>query len=105
MAWVLLIIGGLMEVGWAAAMPATRGFTRLWPTVLFLVMLAGSMLLLERAQKDIPLGTAYSAWVGIGAVGAVIAGLVLYDDPATPARLLFLVLLVVSIVGLKVAGG
>jgi len=104
MAWVLLILGGLMEAGWATAMPATRGFTRLWPTVLFLVLLAGSMLLLDRAQRDIPLGTAYSAWVGIGAVGAVIAGIALYDDAVTPARMFFVVLLIVSIVGLKVAG-
>lgn len=104
MAWLLLIIGGLMEVGWAAAMPATRGFSRLWPTIAFLVLLAGSMILLERAQQHIPLGTAYSVWVGIGAVGATIAGIVAYGDPVTVARIGFLALLIVSIVGLKVAG-
>lgn len=103
MAWLLLIIGGLMEVGWAAAMPATRGFTRLWPTIAFLVLLAGSMILLERAQQHIPLGTAYSVWVGIGAVGATIAGIVAYGDPVTAARLGFMALLIVSIVGLKIA--
>lgn len=105
MAWILLVLGGLMEVGWAAAMPATRGFTRLWPTIAFLVLLAGSMLLLERAQQSIPLGTAYSVWVGIGAVGASIAGLVFYGDPVTPARIGFMALLIVSIMGLKFAGG
>lgn len=105
MAWVLLVIGGLMEVGWAAAMPATRGFTRVWPTIAFLILLAGSMILLERAQQSIPLGTAYSVWVGIGAVGATIAGLMFYGDPITPLRLFFVGLLIVSIIGLKVAGG
>lgn len=101
MPWILLIVAGLLEVAWAAALPATRGLTRPGPTALFLVALTASMYLLARATRVIPLGTAYVVWVGIGAVGAAIVGLVAYGDPATPARLGFLVLLVVSIVGLK----
>lgn len=105
MAWFLLVLGGLMEVGWAAVMPATRGFSRPGPTVAFIVLLVGSMVLLERAQQHIPLGTAYSVWVGIGAVGATIAGILLYEDPVTVARIGFMALLIVSILGLKLSGG
>ncbi|HWL45861.1 MAG TPA: SMR family transporter [Ilumatobacter sp.] len=101
MSWILLIVAGLLEVAWAAALPATHGLTRPLPTAAFLVTLAGSMFLLARATQTIPLGTAYVVWVGIGAVGAAIVGLVLHGDPATPARLGFLALLMVSIVGLK----
>ena len=101
MPWILLIIAGLLEVVWAAALPATDGLTRPLPTAGFLVALAGSMFLLARATQTIPLGTAYVVWVGIGAVGAAIVGLTIHNDPATPARLAFLSLLVVSIVGLK----
>ena len=101
MAWVRLIVAGLLEVGWASALPATEGFSRPLPSVAFVAALAGSMVLLARATETIPLGTAYVVWVGIGAVGAAIGGLAVYGDPATPARLGFLALLVVSIVGLK----
>jgi quaternary ammonium compound-resistance protein SugE len=102
--WVLLVVAGLLEVGWAAVLPATHGLTRLLPTLTFLVLLSASMLLLAVAARSIPLGTAYSVWVGIGAVGAAIVGIVWHGDPATPARLLFLSLLIVSIVGLKFTG-
>lgn len=102
MSWILLVVAGLLEVAWAATLPATGGLTRPGPTALFLVALAGSMFLLARAAQTIPLGTAYAVWVGIGAVGAVIVGIVAYGDAVTPARGAFLVLLVVSIVGLKV---
>lgn len=105
MAWFLLVLGGLMEVGWATVMPATRGFSRPMPTIAFIVLLIGSMVLLERAQQHIPLGTAYSVWVGIGAVGATIAGILLYEDPVTVARIGFMALLIVSILGLKLSGG
>jgi len=104
MAWVLLIVAGLLEVAWASTLPATDGLTKPLPTVAFLVLLAGSMLLLAKAQQTIPLGTAYTVWVGIGAVGAALVGLTFQGDPATPARLGFLALLVVAIVGLKLAG-
>lgn len=102
MSWILLIVAGLLEVAWAAALPATRGLTRPGPTALFLVALGGSMYLLARATRTIPLGTAYVVWVGIGAAGAALVGLAFHGDPASPARLGFLALLLVSVVGLKV---
>ena len=107
MPWVLLLVAGLFEVAWASLLPASRGFTRLWPTAAFLVLLATSMLLLAKAAESIPLGTAYSVWVGIGAVGAAVVGIALHDDPATPARIGFLVAIVaiVAIVGLKTTSG
>ncbi len=101
MSWMLLVVAGLLEVVWAAALPETHRFTRLLPTVVFTAALAGSMVLLERATETIPLGTAYVVWVGIGAVGAATVGVVAHGDPATPARIFFLALLVVGIVGLK----
>lgn len=105
MPWVLLIVAGLLEVGWAAALPATNGLSRLVPTLVFLVLLTASMLALAAAARTIPLGTAYSVWVGIGAVGAAVVGMIWHGDPATPLRIAFLSLLVVSIVGLKLTGG
>ncbi len=105
MAWILLVVAGLLEVGWAAALPPTAGLTRLWPTAAFLALLTASMLALSKAAQTIPLGTAYSVWVGIGAVGAAVVGIVHHGDPATPARLAFLALLVIAIVGLKATSG
>lgn len=104
MAWPLLIVAGLLEVAWASVLPSTEGLTRLWPTVGFLALLTASMLALAKAAEVIPIGTAYGVWVGVGAVGAAIVGIVLHGDPATPARIFFLCLLVLSIVGLKVTG-
>jgi quaternary ammonium compound-resistance protein SugE len=102
MAWPLLIVAGLLEVAWATVLPTTSGLTRLVPTVVFLVLLAASMVALAKASEVIPIGTAYSVWVGIGIVGAAIVGIVVHDDPANPGRIFFLSLLVLSIVGLKV---
>lgn len=104
MAWPLLIVAGLLEVAWASVLPSTEGLTRLGPTLAFLGLLAASMVALAKAAEVIPIGTAYGVWVGIGAVGAAIVGIALHGDPATPARLFFLSLLVASIVGLKVTG-
>jgi quaternary ammonium compound-resistance protein SugE len=101
MPWVLLIIAGLLEVAWASLLPETNGLTRLLPTAGFVVALAGSMFLLAKATETIPIGTGYAVWVGIGAVGAAIVGILVHGEPATAARLFFLALLVVSIVGLK----
>ncbi len=101
MPWLMLIAAGLLEVGWASALPATAGLTRPLPTAAFLAALAGSMYLLARATETIPLGTAYSVWVGIGAVGAAIVGLAFHGESASPARLAFLALLIIAIVGLK----
>jgi quaternary ammonium compound-resistance protein SugE len=105
MAWALLVVAGLLEVAWASVLPATNGLTRPLPTLAFLVLLAASMLALAKATDTIPVGTAYGVWVGIGAVGAAAVGIAFHDDPATPARIGFLALLVVAIVGLKATGG
>ena len=105
MAWVLLVVAGLLEVAWASILPTTNGLTRPAPTGAFLVLLAGSMWGLAKASESIPLGTAYGVWVGIGAVGATVVGISFHGDPASVARVGFLVLLVVSIVGLKVTSG
>ena len=105
MSWLILIVAGLLEVAWATTLPSTEGFTRLVPTIGFVALLAASMLALAKAAQDIPIGTAYGVWVGIGMVGTAVAGIVVHDDPVTPARLLFLTLLVVAIVGLKVTSG
>ncbi len=101
MAWIYLIIAGVLETGWAIGLKYTEGFTRLVPSVLTAGAIAASMFLLGLAAKTIPIGTAYSVWVGIGAVGAVILGIVLFDEPKDLARLAFVGLLIVSLVGLK----
>jgi quaternary ammonium compound-resistance protein SugE len=102
MAWSLLVIAGLLEVAWASVLPSTEGLTRPGPTVAFVALLAASMLALAKAADVIPIGTAYAVWVGIGAVGAALVGIAVHGDPATPARVFFVGLLVASIVGLKV---
>ena len=101
MAWVYLIVAGLLETGWAVGLKYTDGFTKLVPSVLTLVGIAASMFLLGLAARTIPIGTAYSIWVGIGAVGAVLLGIVLFDEPRDFARMFFVGLLIVSLVGLK----
>lgn len=105
MAWILLVIAGLLEVAWASVLPATDGLTRPVPTAGFLALLALSMVALAKAAESIPIGTAYAVWVGIGAVGTAIVGIALHGDPTTPVRLAFLALLVVAILGLKLSSG
>ncbi|MFY0575825.1 quaternary ammonium compound efflux SMR transporter SugE [Cystobacter fuscus] len=105
MAWVMLVIAGLFEVGWSIGLKYTEGFTRLMPTLLTLVALAASMVLLSLAARTLPIGTAYAVWVGIGALGAAVLGIVLFHEPVTPARVFFLALLLVAIIGLKITGG
>lgn len=100
-AWLVLVIAGLLEVAWAIGLKYTEGFTRLWPSIGTLAALAASMLLLAQAARTLPIGTAYAVWVGIGALGAAILGIVLFHEPAAPLRVFFLALLLVSIVGLK----
>ncbi|MFT3843054.1 MAG: quaternary ammonium compound efflux SMR transporter SugE [Myxococcaceae bacterium] len=102
MSWLLLVVAGLLETCWAIGLKYTEGFTRLVPSVVVGVTMAGSMLLLSFVTRTIPTGTAYAVWVGIGAVGAAVLGMVLFREPATPARLFFLGLLLISILGLKV---
>ena len=101
MAWVILFIAGLCEIGWAVGLKYTDGFTRLWPTVFTGVSLVVSMALLGIAVKTLPLGTAYAVWTGIGAVGTVILGIVLFKEPATVVRLVCVGLIVAGILGLK----
>jgi quaternary ammonium compound-resistance protein SugE len=101
MSWVYLILAGLLEIVWAIGLKYTVGFTKLVPSVVTIVALIGSMLLLATAARTLPIGTAYAVWVGIGALGASILGMVLFEEPATAARIAFLGLLLVAIVGLK----
>ncbi|CAM0998847.1 quaternary ammonium compound efflux SMR transporter SugE [Rhodanobacter sp. Root179] len=101
MAWIYLLLAGLFEVVWAIGLKYTEGFTRLWPTVGTLAAMAVSIVLLAMAVKTLPIGTAYAIWTGIGAVGAVALGIVLFGDPATLPRLLCVALILVGIVGLK----
>lgn len=105
MSWILLVVAGGLEVAWASLLPATDGLTRPVPTAGFVGLLALSMAALAKAAESIPIGTAYSVWVGVGAVGAAIVGMTAHGDPATPMRVGFLLLLVIAIVGLKVSGG
>lgn len=99
--WLVLVLAGLFEVGWAVGLKYTQGFTRLWPSVLTAVALAASMWLLSIAARTLPMGTAYAVWVGIGAVGTAVLGVVLWQEPLSAPRVVFLTLLVVSLVGLK----
>ncbi|MGX2996992.1 quaternary ammonium compound efflux SMR transporter SugE [Streptomyces sp. JNUCC 64] len=105
MAWVLLAIAGLLEVGWAIGMKYTEGFTRLWPSVFTGAGIVASMFLLSYAAKTLPIGTAYGVWVGIGAGGAAILGMVMLGEPATAARIFFIALLLVAVIGLKATSG
>jgi quaternary ammonium compound-resistance protein SugE len=101
MNWVILVLAGLFEIGWAVGLKYTQGFTRPLPSVLTALMLFTSVGLLSVAARTLPIGTAYAVWVGIGSVGAAVLGIVLFGEPVTAPRLAFLVLMVVAIVGLK----
>jgi quaternary ammonium compound-resistance protein SugE len=103
MAWVLLIVAGVLEVGWAIGLKYTEGFTRLWPSVFTIVAMTLSVVLLGIAMRSLPVGTSYAVWVGIGAVGTALLGMVLFAEPATAGRLISLALIVAGIVGLKLA--
>jgi quaternary ammonium compound-resistance protein SugE len=101
MSWILLAVAGLFEVGWAIGLKYTDGFTRPWPTAGTLAAMAISILLLGVAMRDLPVGTAYAVWTGIGAVGTVILGILLFGDSAAWGRLLCVALILGGIVGLK----
>ncbi|TQM35474.1 DMT family transporter [Pseudonocardia cypriaca] len=101
MAWIALIVSGVLETVWAAALSQSRGFTRLVPSVVFGVALVLSMVGLAIALRTIPVGTGYAIWVGIGAVGTATYGIVALGEPASVARLLCLVAIVAGVVGLK----
>ena len=102
MAWVYLVIAGLFEMGWAIGLKYTDGFTRLVPTALTIAAMIISVLLLGLALRDLPVGTGYAVWTGIGTVGTALLGMYLFGDPATAARLASIGLIVAGIVGLKV---
>lgn len=103
MAWLLLVLAGLFEVAWAIGLKYTEGFTKLWPTVGTLAAMAISLGLLGLAMKTLPVGTSYAVWVGVGAVGTAILGIVLLGEPANIGRLVSLGLIVAGIVGLKLS--
>lgn len=103
MAWIVLVIAGLLEVGWAIGLKYTEGFSRPVPTVLTVGAMVASVGLLGVAMKTLPVGTAYAVWVGVGAVGTAALGMVLFNEPATVGRLVSLALIVAGIVGLKLA--
>lgn len=100
-AWIILIFAGLLEICWAIGLKYTDSFTKLGPSIFTLTTLAGSMYLLAKAAQTLPIGTAYAVWVGTGAVGAGILGIFLFKEPITLPRISFMILLVISIVGLK----
>lgn len=101
MAWIVLIIAGLFEVAWASLLDETKGFTRFVPTLGFLVTLAISMYLLSVATKTIPVGSGYAVWVGIGAVGAFLVGVLVKGDDTNPGQVIAIAALVASIVAVK----
>ncbi|WP_030717991.1 DMT family transporter [Streptomyces sp. NRRL F-2580] len=105
MAWVLLVVAGVIEVAWSIGMKFTDGFTRLWPSVFTGAGIVASMVLLSYAAKTLPIGTAYGVWVGIGAAGAAVLGMAVLGEPVTASRIFFICLLLVAVVGLKATSG
>ena len=104
MSWFILLLAGLLEVGWAIGLKYTEGFTRLWPSVGTVLAMTASVVLLAIAMKALPVGTAYAVWVGVGAVGTVILGIMLFGDPVNTARVISVALIIAGIIGLKLAG-
>lgn len=103
MAWVLLVVAGIFEIGWAIALKYTEGFSRLWPTVLFTLSMLVSVWLLAVALKTIPVGTGYAVWTGIGAAGTAILGMVLLGESRDGWRIFSIVLIITGIVSLKLS--
>ena len=103
MAWTLLIIAGLFEIGWAVGLKYTEGFTRLWPSVWTIGAMVISVYLLAIAVRTLPIGTGYAVWTGVGAAGTAILGILLFNEGASAIRLASLCLIVAGIVGLKLA--
>jgi len=105
MAWVYLVIAGLLEIAWAIGMKQSQGWTRLWPSVWTLVTMIISFWLLSVAMARLPAGTAYAVWTGIGAAGTALLGIVIFKEPATVARITCVLLIVSGVIGLKLASG
>ncbi len=104
MAWVVLVFSGIMEAGWALSLKASDGFSRLWPTVAFFVLIIASMAGLMFALKTLPVGPAYAVWVGIGAVLTAVIGMIAFDDPVNVITIGSIALIIAGVVGLQVAG-
>jgi len=105
MAWIILVVAGLFEIGWAIGLKYTEGFTRLVPTALTIATMAVSVFLLGVAAKSLPIGTAYAVWVGIGAAGTVVMGIILFSEPADWGRLACIGLILAGVAGLKYVSG
>jgi len=105
MPWVLLVVAGILEAGWAVGLKFTNGFTKPLPSALTIAGIVASMYLLAVAARTLPIGTAYAVWVGIGTFGAIVLGIALLGEPATPGRIFFLALLMTALVGLKLTSG
>jgi quaternary ammonium compound-resistance protein SugE len=103
MKWGILVLAGMFEAGWAIGLKYTDGFTRLWPTVWTVFAMLASVGLLGIAMKGLPVGTAYSVWVGVGAVGTVILGMALFGEPANTARLISVAFIIIGIIGLRLS--
>ena len=101
MAWIYLFIAGLLEIGWVIGLKYTNGFTRLGPSMFTVAALAASLFLLSKAIQTLPIGTAYAVWVGIGALGAAILGILLFQEAVSVFRIIFLMMLLIAIIGLK----
>lgn len=101
MPWIILAVAGLLEIGWAIGLKYTDGFTRPGPTIATVAAMVASLVLLGLAVKTLPVGTAYAVWTGIGTVGTVLLGILLFGEPAEWQRLLFIAMIVAGIVGLK----
>lgn len=99
--WVYLILAGIIEVIWALSLKYAEGFTKFWPSVVAVITIALSMLLLSMAMRELPVGLSYGIFVGMGAIGATILGIILFNEPANPTRFFFLALLLASLVGLR----
>jgi quaternary ammonium compound-resistance protein SugE len=105
MSWLFLLLAGLLEVVWALSLKSTEGFTRLWPTVFTLAIMAASFILLAQAVRTLPISTAYAVWTGIGAVGAAIFGVLIFREAVTVAKVICIALIVAGVVGLRLVEG
>lgn len=103
MEWIVLVVAGLFEIGWAIGLKFTDGFSRLWPSIGTAVAMVISVVLLGWSVRTLPVGTAYAVWTGIGAVGTAVLGIILFNEPMTSSRMICIALIVAGILGLKLA--
>lgn len=105
MNWMLLVAAGMLEIVWAIGLKYSLGFTRVWPSVITIICMVASFWLLSLAMRTLPVGTAYAVWTGIGAVGAALGGMVLFNEPRDAARLACIAMIIAGIIGLKFFNG